>query len=50
MIIFAVVYFYFQLENRDFYEDAKYFYKEHFARQQQNVIKDLSDLRNEIQE
>lgn len=50
MIIFAVVYFYFQLENRDFYEDAKYFYKEHFARQQQNVIKDLSNLRNEIQE
>lgn len=39
-----------KLEIRDFYEDAKYFYKEHFARQQQNVIKDLSDLRNEIQE
>lgn len=34
----------------DSYEDAKYFYKEHFAREQQKVINDLKNLRDEIQE
>lgn len=42
--------FSFKMENIDFYEDAKYFYKKFFAPERQKMINDLTSLRDEIQQ